>query len=220
MRAITMTTIVVAVLLIASAGAHAQQCTRNHELYRIVPEYRAVLLDGGEIKRVMFTGQKDERLSTWKPGHNITFCPDENKMINTTINSVATLISEFAMTTCKPRLISDAIDRSLQLAWDHATLPDGGPGISLIEAKSQLGWYYVVCADHDNNWFEKDDLKTFLYAVASLMKVNMAIEDPINEGTYKARAAKYETWQNALYAAESKKSLPQRVWQRFFAPAN
>jgi hypothetical protein len=63
--------------------------TPNHELYRIVPEYRAVL-DGGDIKRVMFVDGKDERLSTWKPGHNITFCPDANKMIDTTINSVVT----------------------------------------------------------------------------------------------------------------------------------
>src|SRR6266536_5169716 len=207
MRA-TMTTIVVAVLLIVSTGAHAQQCTRNHELYRIVPEYRAVLLDGGEIKRVMFTDSKDERLSTWKRGHNITFCPDENKMINTTINSVATFLSEFAAISCKPRLISDAIDRSLQTAWDYANKPDGDPRLFLSEAKYQLGWYYVVCTDHDENWFEKEDLKDFLLVAASLMKVNMAIEDPVNEGTYKARAAKYESWRDALYAAEGKKSLP------------
>jgi hypothetical protein len=139
-----MMTTVVAPLLIASAGAHAQECTRNHELYRIVPEYRAVLLDGGDIKRVMFTGSsKDERLSTWKPGHNITFCPAENKMINTTINSVATLASEFA-TTCKPLLISDAVDRALQTAWDYANKPDGDPRLFITEAKSQLGWYYVL----------------------------------------------------------------------------
>ena len=45
-----------------------------------MPEYRAVLLDGGDIKRVMFVDWKEERLNTWKPGHNITFCPDDNKM--------------------------------------------------------------------------------------------------------------------------------------------
>jgi len=99
-------------LIITTAGAQAQGCTPNHELYRIVPEYRAIMLDGGEIKRVMFVDPKDERLTMWKPGHNITYCPDENKMINTTINSVSTLLSEFAATTCKTLLISDAIDRS------------------------------------------------------------------------------------------------------------
>jgi hypothetical protein len=91
----TIITIIAAVLLTAT-GAHAEGCTRDHELYRIVPEYRAVLLDGGSIIRVMFADWKDERLSTWKPGHNITFCPDENKMINTTTNTVATLVSQFA----------------------------------------------------------------------------------------------------------------------------
>jgi hypothetical protein len=84
---------------VAVSEAHAERCTPNHESYRIVPEYRAVLLDGGDIKRVMFVDWKDERLSTWKPGHNITFCPDENKMINTTINSIATLLSKLATTT-------------------------------------------------------------------------------------------------------------------------
>jgi hypothetical protein len=59
-----------------ASEARAEGCTQNHELYRIVPEYRAVLLDGGDIKRGMFVDGKDERLSTWKPGHNITFCPD------------------------------------------------------------------------------------------------------------------------------------------------
>ena len=88
----------------------------NHELYRIVPEHRAIMLDGGDIKRVMFVDWKDERLNLWKPGHNITYCPDENKMINTTINSVTTLLSEFAI-TCETLLISDSIDRALQTAW-------------------------------------------------------------------------------------------------------
>src|SRR5262249_27053503 len=151
------------------------------------------------IKRVMFVDGKDERLSTWKPGHNITFCPDENKMINTTINSVATLLSEFAATTCKPFLISNAIDRSLQRGWDYTNKPDGDPRVFLTEAKIQLGWYYVVCTDHDNDWFEKEDLKDFFYVAASLTKVNLAIDDPVNESTYNARAAKYETWRNALY---------------------
>jgi hypothetical protein len=67
-------------LFVPPSEAHAEGCTPNHELYRIVPEYRAVLLDGGDIKRVMFVDWKDERLSTWKPGHNITFCPDQDKM--------------------------------------------------------------------------------------------------------------------------------------------
>src|SRR5882724_2497535 len=110
MRAIVCSTLMA--LIITTAGAQAQGCTPNHELYRIVPEYRAIMLDGGEIKRVMFVDPKDERLTMWKPGHNITYCPDENKMINTTINSVSTLLSEFAATTCKTLLISDAIDRS------------------------------------------------------------------------------------------------------------
>ena len=55
------TTIIAAVLLTATR-AYAEGCTRNHELYRIVPEYRAVLLDGGSIKRVMFVEWHDERL--------------------------------------------------------------------------------------------------------------------------------------------------------------
>src|SRR6516162_9884290 len=96
-------------LTITTAGAQAQGCTRNHELYRIVSEHRAIMLDGGDIKRVMFVDWKDERLSTWKPGHNITFCPDENKMINTTINSVATLLSEF-VATCKQNASSQQRD--------------------------------------------------------------------------------------------------------------
>jgi hypothetical protein len=88
-----------------------------------VPKYRAVMLDGGEIKRVMFVDEKDERLSTWKPGHNITFCPDQDKVINTTINSVATLLSE-DMTTCKPLLISNEIDRYLEEAWEYTNQPN------------------------------------------------------------------------------------------------
>src|SRR5215475_11108580 len=67
-------------LIITTAGAQAQGCTRDRELYRIVPEHRAIMLDGGDIKRVMFVDWKDERLNLWKPGHNITYCPDENKM--------------------------------------------------------------------------------------------------------------------------------------------
>jgi hypothetical protein len=196
--------------------AHAEGCTPNHELYRIVPEYRAVLLDGGDIKRVMFVDWKDERLNTWKPGHNITFCPDDNKTINTTINSVATLLSEFVV-TCKTLLISDAMDRSLETAWDY-TNNDSDPKTFVTEAKSKLGFYYKVCTDHEGGWFEKDDFKDFLYVASSLTRINMAIENPVNESTYKARAAKYEKWRDALYAADSRKSWSQRIWQRFFAP--
>jgi hypothetical protein len=46
----------------------------------------------------------------------------------------------------------------------------------------------------------------------------MAIEDPANESTYKARAAQYKKWRDALYAAESKKSLVRRIWERLTAP--
>jgi len=56
----------------SSIRGGGQGCTPNHELYRIVPEYRAIMLDGGEIKRVMFVDSKDERLKLWKPCHNIT----------------------------------------------------------------------------------------------------------------------------------------------------
>jgi hypothetical protein len=218
MRRTTITTTIAAVLLTAT-GVHAEGCTQNHELYRIVPEYRAVLLDGVDIKRVMFVDWKDERLSTWKPGHNITFCPDQNKMINTTINSVATLLSEFSM-TCKPLLLSDSIDRALEHAWEYANRPNGDPTPFVTEAKSSLGWYYEVCTDHvgGSGMFKKHDFKDFAYAAASLMRVNMSIEDPANENIYKARAAKYEKWRDALYAAESKKSWLQRIWQNFFAP--
>src|SRR5262249_46565522 len=149
-------------LTITTAGAQAQGCTRNHELYRIVPEYRAITLDGGDIKRVMFVDWQDERLKIWKPGHNITSCPDDNKGINTTSNSVATLLSEFA-TTCKTLLISNTIDRALQSAWDYANSPNGDPSVFLTEPKSQLGWYYKVCTDHGENWFDKEDFKNFLY---------------------------------------------------------
>jgi hypothetical protein len=160
-------------LIITTAGAQAQGCTPNHELYRIVPEDRAIMLDGGDIKRVMFVDWKDERLTLWKPGHNITFCPDENKMINTTINSVATLTSEFA-NTCKTLMISDAIDRSLQRAWDYTNRPNGDPSVFVTEAESNLGWYYEVCTDHADVWFEKNDFKDFLYSAALLTSVHMA----------------------------------------------
>jgi hypothetical protein len=98
-------------------------------------------------------------------------------MINTTINSVATLISEFA-TTCKTLLISDAIDRNLQRAWDYTNSSNGDPNVFVMEAKSNLGWYYEVCTDHAEDWFENKDFKDFLYVAASLTRVNMAIEDP------------------------------------------
>jgi hypothetical protein len=216
MRATTTTTI--AAVLLTAAGAHAEGCTKNHELYRIVPEYRAVLLDGGDIKRVMFVDWKDERLNTWKPGHNITFCPDENKIINTTINSISTLLSEF-LTTCKPLLLSSEIDHALEIAWEYANKPNGNPRVSLAEAKSQLGWYYKVCTDHESMGFEKN-FKDFLLDAASLVRINMSIEDPTNESTYKARAEKYERWRAALYEAESKKSWVERIWQRFFGPGD
>jgi hypothetical protein len=137
--------------------AHAEGCTPNHELYRIVPEYRAVLLDGGDIKRVMFVDWKDERLNTWKPGHNITFCPDDNKMINTTINSVATLLSEF-VATCKTLLMRWIATYRPQ--WDY-TNKDSDPKTFVTEAKSQLGFYYEVCTDHKGGWFEKHDFQGF-----------------------------------------------------------
>jgi hypothetical protein len=218
MRAIVCSALVA--LLISMAGAQAQQCTPNHELYRIVPEHRAIMLDGGEIKRVMFVDEKDERLTAWKPGHNITYCPDQNKVINTTINSVATLLSEFA-TTCQTRPNSDAIDRSLQRAWDYANRPNGDPGVFVTEAKRSLGWYYEVCTDHGEGSFAsfaKDDFKDFLYVAASLTSINMANDDRANESTYKTRAAQYEKWRSDLYAAEGKKSFVQRTWERFTSP--
>jgi hypothetical protein len=215
MRAIVCSTLMA--LIMTTAGAQAQECTRDHELYRIVPELRAIMLDGGDIKRVMFVDWKDERLKLWKPGHNITYCPDENKMINTTINSVATLISEFA-TTCETLVISDAIDRSLRRAWDSTNTSNGDPNVFVTGAKSNLEWYYEVCTDHTGGWFENKDFKDFLYVAASLTRINMAIDDPANESTYKARAAQYEKWQDALNAAEGKKSFARRIWERLTGP--
>jgi hypothetical protein len=174
------------------------------------------MLDGGEVKRVMFVDRKDERLKLWKPGHNITYCPDENKVINTTINSVATLNSEFA-TTCKTRLNSDAIDRALQRAWDYTNNHNADPDAFVTEAESNLGWYYTVCTDHAEDWFKDKDFKEFLYVAASLTSVNMAIDDPANASTYKARAAQYEKWRDALYEAEGKKSFARRVWESLTA---
>jgi hypothetical protein len=148
-----------------------------------------------------------------EPGHNITYCPDENKVINTTINSVATLLSEFA-TTCKTLLNSDAIDRALQRAWDYINNHNADPNAFVTEAKSNLGWYYKVCTDHEGDWFENEDFKNFLHVAASLTSINMAIDDPANESTYKVRAAQYEKWRDALYAAEGRKSVAQRLWER------
>jgi hypothetical protein len=68
-------------------------------------------------------------------------------MINTTINSVATLLSEFA-TTCKTLPLTDEIDRALEHAWECANQPNGDPTVFIAEAKSRLGWYYEVCTDH------------------------------------------------------------------------
>jgi hypothetical protein len=217
MRAIVYSSLMA--LIIPTGGAEAQGCSPNHELSRIVPEYRAIMLDGGEIKRVMFLDWKDERLTLWRPGHNITYCPDENKVINTTINSVSTLLSEFAANTCKTLLISNAIDHSLKTAWDYAnTTPKRDPNAFVADAKSNLGWYYEVCTDHVENSFKKEDFKDFLYVAASLTKVNMAVDDPANASTYKARAAQYEKWRDALYEAEGKKSITQRIWERVTAP--
>jgi hypothetical protein len=215
MRAIVVSSAMVA-LIVMTVGAQAQGCTQNHELYRIVPEHRAIMLDGGDVKRVMSVDWKDERLKQWKPGHNITYCPDENKMINTTINSVTTLNSEFA-TTCKTLLISNAIDRALQTAWEYSNAPNGDPDLFVTEAKSDLGWYYKVCTDHAGGWFENEDFKDFLHVAASLTSVNMAIEDRANESIYKRRAAQYLKWRDALYAAEGEKSLVRRVWERLTA---
>jgi hypothetical protein len=66
--------------------------------------------------------------------------------------------------------------------------------------------------------FEKRDFKDFAYVAADLMGIDMSIDDPANENIYKARAAKYEKWTDALYAAESKKSWLRRIWQSFFTP--
>ena len=179
--------VVVAVVLTAAAARRAQECTPNHELYRIVPEYRAVMLDGGNIKRVMNVDEKDERLSTWKPGNNITLCPDQDKMINTTINSIVTLLPE-SVTTCKPLLISNEIDRALENARKWANQPNGDPELFVTEAKYRLGWYYEICTDHvgGTSMFRKDDFKDFAFAAASLTKVDMAVDDPANESLYKA----------------------------------
>ena len=43
-------------------------------------------------------------------------------------------------------------------------------------------------------------------------------DDPANKSIYKARAAQYEKWRDALYEAEGKKSLTQRLWERVTAP--
>ena len=175
------------------------------------------MLDGGDIKRVMFVDWKDERLNLWKPGHNITYCPDENKMINTTINSVTTLLSEFAI-TCETLLISDSIDRALQTAWDYTNTNKADPNVFVTEAKFKLGWYYEVCTDHADDWFKNKDFKDFLYVASILTGINMANGDPANKSTYKARAAQYEKWHHALYEEEGKKSLVRRVWERLTAP--
>jgi hypothetical protein len=173
------------------------------------------MLDGGNINREMYVDFADERLKTWKPGNNITYCPDEDKMINTNFQSVVTLISEFNA-SCNTRSLSDDIDRALQGAWEAVSRPSGDPGLLLVHAKSQLGFYYLVCTDHESAFWKDWDFARFLYTAESLVRINMAIEDPANANTYKARAAKYKGWSDALYAAESKKSWAERLWQRFF----
>jgi hypothetical protein len=203
-------------LLLTAGKAPAQECTWNHELNRVVPEYRAVLLDGGEIKRVMSVEPKDERLSTWKAGHNITFCPAENKMINTTINSIVTLVAQ-SLTTCDTLVLSNEIDRALENAWKYAGEPNGDPSLFVTSAKYPLGWYYEICTDHvgGSSMFKDKDFKDFAFYAAALTKVNMAIDDPPNASIYKQRAEKYQHWAEALYAAESKKSVVDRIWQKF-----
>jgi hypothetical protein len=79
-------------------------------------------------------------------------------MINTMINSIATLLSEFA-TTCNTLFLSNEIDRALEHAWKDANQPNGDPTLFVTEAESRLGWYYVVCTDHSDAWFEKRTLR-------------------------------------------------------------
>jgi hypothetical protein len=208
------TTTIAAILL--TTGAHAEGCTRNHELYRIVPEYRAVMLDGGEVKREMFVKEGDTRLTTWRPGHNITYCPDEDKMINTSINSVVTLFQAGPGYFCKPLyLVSDALDAKLEGVWEWRDKYPG-PDLFLSQAKGWLGWYYLVCEDNPTAWFNNFELPLFLATAASLTSVNMAVDDPAHKATYEARAAKYKAWSAALTKAESNKSWAQRMWERFF----
>jgi hypothetical protein len=77
MRAIVCSTLTA--LIITTAGAQAQGCTRNHELYRIVPEHRAIMLDGGDIKRVMFVDWKDERLTLWNRAITSLIAPTKTR---------------------------------------------------------------------------------------------------------------------------------------------
>ena len=60
-------------------------------------------------------------------------------------------------------------------------------------------------------WFDNKDFKEFAYVAASLMRMDLSIDDPANENIYKTRAAEYEKWRDALYAAESKKSWSQQI---------
>ena len=48
--------------------------------------------------------------------------------------------------------------------------------------------------------------------------ITVAGDDPANASTYKARAAQYEKWREALYEAESKKGWARRIWERITAP--
>jgi hypothetical protein len=53
-----------------STNGEQSVCTRMYAKSRVVPDvpkYRAIMLDGGDIKRQMFVDWKDERLNTWKP---------------------------------------------------------------------------------------------------------------------------------------------------------
>lgn len=100
-------------------------------------------------------------------------------MIDTNINSIVTLISEFS-TTCNTLLLSNEIDRALENAWQYASQPNGDPSLFVSEAKDRLGWYYEICTDHvdGSSSFKKLDFKDFAFSAAALTKINMAIEDP------------------------------------------
>lgn len=213
-------------LALFATSVHAEGCTQNHELSRIVPEYQVVMLDGNEIKRQLYGDWRGGRLDSWKLGHNITYCPDQDKMINTTINSIATLQPDFVTSErgkCNTRLLSDWMHEALEREW-RDTKQGYASGFALLTAKSKLGWYYVVCTDHEAvsvfgghlDWFDdKIDFKNFLIIAESLTSVDMAVEDSANASIYKSRAAQYKQWADALFKVESKKSFVQRIWEGF-----
>jgi hypothetical protein len=114
---------------------------------------------------------------------------------------------------CEPLLLSNTIDRYLDDAWKSAHKLFGDPTSYLSAAKARLGWYYVVCTDHNGTWFMKHDLKDFLYAAASLTD-NMSAEEPVNANVYQERAVKYQIWADALDAADSKPPFLPWLWNR------